>query len=194
MSLLRKLFGAPPTQPAARPYVDAGVRLTHRIVESLKLQGWEIGDQGIQPVYTQDEMDAINEGLARFQRLADSTMGGRAVFHPDAAGEVQRKCAGDALEELAGGTWKFSAKDTVPEDWRLRISTYLKAWACQLNPQVLLDMAEMLAHAGYKTEAKEALEVVLLFPSYSRRYFGSADTSELVNSIVEEATKTLLAL
>src|SRR5258708_18529851 len=139
-----------------------------------------MGAQGIQPVYTQDEMDAITKGLANFQRIADSTMGGRAVFHPDAVGEIQRKCTAEALEELADGTWKFSAKDTVPEDWRLRISTYLKAWACQLNPQVLLDMAEMLAHAGYKTEAKEALEVVLLFPSYSRRYFGSAEASELV--------------
>jgi len=174
--------------------VDAGVRLTHRIVQCLRLQGWEMTAQGIQPVYTQDEMDAISESLARFQRIADGTTGAKAVFHPDAIGEIQRKCAADALEELADGMWKFTAKDTVPEDWRLRVSTYLKAWACQLNPQVLLDMAEMLAHAGYKTEAREALEVVLVFPSYAHRYFGSADTSELVNSIVDEATRKILAL
>lgn len=168
--------------------------MTHRIVQCLRLQGWEMTAQGIQPVYTQDEMDAISESLARFQRIADGTTGAKAVFHPDAIGEIQRKCAADALEELADGMWKFTAKDTVPEDWRLRVSTYLKAWACQLNPQVLLDMAEMLAHAGYKTEAREALEVVLVFPSYAHRYFGSADTSELVNSIVDEATRKILAL
>ena len=139
-------------------------------------------------------MNAISESLARFQRIADGTMGDTAVFHPDAVGEVRRKCAADGLEELADCMWKFTAKDTVPEDWRLRISTYLKAWACQLNPQVLLDMAEMLAHAGYKTEAREALEVVLLFPKYAHRYFGKADTSELVSSIVGEATKRILAL
>ncbi|GEM_PF-2114129 len=149
--------------------------------------------QGIQPVYSQDEMNAVSESLARFQRIADGTSGGTAVFHPEAMGEIQRKCAAEALEELADGMWKFTAKDTVPEDWRLRISTYLKAWACQLNPQVLLDMAEMLAHAGYKTEAREALEVVLLFPSYAPRYFGSADTSELVNGIVGQATKKIVA-
>jgi len=33
-------------------------------------------------------------------------------------------------------------------------------------------MAEMLAMAGYKTEAKDALEVVLLFPTYAHKFFG----------------------
>lgn len=174
--------------------MDGGVLLTHRLVQSLSLQGWEMSAQGIQPVYTQAETDAISESIARFQRIADGTTGEKAVFHPAVIEEIQRKCAADGLEELADGMWKFTAQKTVPEDWRLRVSTYLKAWACQLNPQVLLDMAEMLVHAGYKTEAREALEVVLLFPSYAHRYFGSADTSELVNSIVDEATKKLLAL
>jgi hypothetical protein len=193
MSVLRKLFGASSPQTTPRPYVDAGVRLTHRVVQSLGLPGWETGAQGLQPIYTQDEMDAIGRSLAYFQITANNVMGGKAVFHPDATETIQRKCAAEALEELAGSGWSASA-DTPPQDWRWRTSTYLKAWACQLNPQVLLDLAGMLAGAGCKKEAKEALEVVLLFPSYAHRFFGGAEASELVNSIVEDAKKALIAL
>lgn len=187
MGLLEKLFGSP--QSPKKPYVEAGTHVTLRLVQSLSLQGWENG----LPSYTQDEMEAINHKLDMFQRMANEKMGGTAVFHPEVAEEIQRRFAAEGLEDLAGLGWKFTAKDTVPEDWKLRVSTYLKAWACKLNPQTFLDMAEMLNRAGYKTEAREAWEVVLLFPSYASRYFGS-DNRELTNQIVDEAKQALLVL
>jgi len=53
-------------------------------------------------------------------------------------------------------------------------------------------MAELLAKAGYKGEAKQALQVVLLFPSYADSYFGGAeDTSQLVSHIVDHAQEAL---
>lgn len=53
----------------------------------------------------------------------------------------------------------------------------------------------MLAEAGYKTEAKQALEVILLFPTYSHVYFSGADGSaELTNRIVKDAKDALNSL
>ncbi|HXN22855.1 MAG TPA: hypothetical protein VOA41_08960 [Candidatus Dormibacteraeota bacterium] len=97
-----------------------------------------------------------------------------------------------ALEDLAGQGWKFSDRSELPENWKARVSTYLKAWACYVNPEVLLLMGEMLSKAGYKTEAKETYSVVLLFPTYADTFFGSSDkTAELTSSIVRQAEGAL---
>ena len=107
--------------------------------------------------------------------------------------EVQRPIIAGALEQLAGSDWKYSEK--VPDKWKEACFTYLKAWACSLNPTVLSDMAELLVRAGYKGEAKQALQVVLLFPTYSREYFtGGTSGDELTRQIVEDAKKALAAL
>jgi hypothetical protein len=56
-------------------------------------------------------------------------------------------------------------------------------------------MAEALAKAGYKQEARRTYEVVLLFPRYAPRFFGTArDTAKLVEWTVEKALTALRGL
>jgi hypothetical protein len=189
MGLLDKLFAT--SKSIEKPYVDAGVRLTHKLVQSLQLDGWPNG----LPAYTRAEAEAIDAGLSRFQQIANEVMGGTAVFHPEAAEPIQRMQAAQALEDLAGQDWEFSDKSELPANWKARVSTYLKAWACHLNPDALLQMGEMLSKAGYKTEARESYSVVILFPTYAHIFFGGSDkTAELASSIVRQAEEALRSL
>ena len=57
----------------------------------------------------------------------------------------------------------------------------------------MIGLADLLTRAGYKTEAKEALQVVLLFPTYANSYFGS-DKPEATSLIVNNAQQVLLGL
>jgi hypothetical protein len=62
-------------------------------------------------------------------------------------------------------------------------------------PNCLIEMAEMLVKAGYKTKAKAALEVVVLFPSYAHKFFGGSDNNgALANGIVNQARERLQTL
>jgi hypothetical protein len=95
------------------------------------------------------------------------------------------------LQDFAARDWRFTEQKELPADWKLRVSTYLKAWACGLNPNCLIEMAEMLVKAGYKTEAKTALEVVLLFPTYAHKFFGGSEGSgALADGIVNQARES----
>jgi hypothetical protein len=188
MGFLSKLFG---TSKPGKPYVDAGMRLTHSLIQSLRLEGWE----NLLPVYSPAEIKDIEAELASFQRMADQQMGGKAAFHPEVIGEIQRPLIATALQNYAATDWRFTDMKELPADWKLRVSTYLKAWAGGLNPNCLIEMAEMLAKAGYKTEAKDALAVVLLFPTYAHKFFGGSDENgALTNSIVNQAEEALQTL
>ena len=188
MGFLSKLFG---TSKPAKPYVDAGMRLTHGLIQNLRLEGWE----NMLPVYSPGEIEVIERELASFQHIADDKMGGKAVFHPELIGQIQRPLIADALRKYAARDWRFTNKKELPADWKLRVSTFLKAWAGGLNPNCLLEMAEMLAMAGYKTEAKDALEVVLLFPTYAHKFYGGSDEDGvLANGIVNQAKEALQTL
>jgi len=188
MGFLSKLFG---TSKPAKPYVDGGMRLTHSLIQRLRLEGWE----NLLPVYSPGEIKIIEAELASFQRMADKQMGGKAAFHPEVIGEIQRPLIATALQNYAATNWRFTDKKELPADWKLRVSTYLKAWAGGLNPNCLIEMAEMLAMAGYKTEAKDALEVVLLFPTYAHKFFGGSDEGGvLANGIVNQAKEALQTL
>jgi len=188
MGFLNKLFG---TSKPAKPYVDAGKRLTYNLIQSMRLEGWE----NLLPVYSPEEIEVMEAGLASFQHMADEQMGGKAMFQPEFVGEIQRPLLADALQNYAARNWRFTDKQELPTDWKLRVSTYLKAWAGGLNPDCLIDMAQMLVKAGYKTEAKAALEVVLLFPTYAHKFFAGADADGvLTNGIVNQAREQLQAL
>ena len=122
--------------------------------------------------------------------MANEVVGGEARIHPEVVGPITRMQIAQALEELAGRDWKFTAE--LPKDWKARVSTYLKAWASNLSPSALKEMADMLAEAGYKTEAKQALEEILLFPTYAHVYFSGANRSaDLTNRIVKDAKDSL---
>lgn len=188
MGLLDKLFGA--TSVSKKPYVDGGVELTHKLVSTLALDGWSAGI----PQYTAEETEAINLNLANFQRTANEHAGKEVIFHPEFVTTIQRRLIAEGLEKLADGVWLFSG-DELPEDWKSRISTYLKAWAGKLSPDVLLKTARLLTLAGYKSEAKETLQVVLLFPSYAHKYFGGSSTSaQSADLFVQDAEKLLRTL
>jgi hypothetical protein len=162
-----------------KPYTDAGVALTYRLISSLNLTGW---NQGI-PIFTQIESEAIESRLGGFQRMANAEGGGEVVFHPDAAEKIQRQFGAEALKTLADGEWKFS--DSLPSTWREIVSTYLKAWAMNLDPMALVELSELLALASYKVEAREAAEIVVnLFPDYAPRFFAAADVGNKVTSQV----------
>jgi hypothetical protein len=58
MGLLSKLFGTAEKRPA-KPYVDAGMRLTQKLITSLRLAGWE----NLLPVYSPEEIEVIERQL-----------------------------------------------------------------------------------------------------------------------------------
>lgn len=133
-------------------------------------------------------MEAINRGLSGFQRMANEVIGGEARFYPEVVPELQRKVIAEALAELAGSSWKYS--DEIPTNWRKCVATYLKAWAAYLNPMVLLEVGELLAKAGYRSEARDTFRVVLLFPTYADKFFAGQQDSGLVDNIVSIAKKS----
>lgn len=174
MGWLSRMFGA---SPSPKAYVDAGVRLTHELVQSLDLEGWKHGPMML-PGYTAEETAAIESEMANFQRMADDVAteegghGTRMLFHPEGAEILERQLISQALEQLASmhsgfGDWDDPDKE-VPDDWRQSVSTYLKAWAANLSPSALLDMGNLLSRVGRKSEARKAFEIALLYPQYAK--------------------------
>lgn len=192
MGLLKALFGSP--KPKARPYVDEGFALTKKLITLFDLSDWAGGI----PTYTQREAKAIDRELRDFQRSADAEapLSGHKemLFHPEIVGPMERMFGAEALHRLAGPdvglSWELD--NHCPDDWKRRVSTYLKAWAMNLDPDVLLDMARLLAIAGYKTEAKQSAAIVAAwFPSYAPRFLSGAHDPELVANITARARELM---
>jgi hypothetical protein len=181
MSLFSKLLGKGKSQP----YVDAGMASTFKLCHSLNLPDWNDG----LPSYTAEEIAAIDRELSRFQQIANSELGGEAKFHPEVVPALQRLWAGEALTELARKKLMLQSEDT-PTDWKPIASTLLKAWASRLDPRTLLELADLLAKVGCKNEAREVLQVVLLFPTYAETLWGKSD-DKLLEGIVCEAKENL---
>lgn len=155
MGFLSKVFGVRKSKPL--PYLDAGIQLQCKLIQSLRLRGW----QNLLPVYTPEEEEAIPRGMAQFQQMANEEARGEALFHPDAIGAIQRQVAGQALEGLAERNLILTDTSELPNDWKERLSTYLKAWLCDLNPSAMRGVANLLSKAGYRAEANKALRVAL---------------------------------
>jgi hypothetical protein len=185
VGLLKALFGAP--NPPARPYLDQGLALTKKLIGLLGLSDWASDT----PQYTPEEMRAIDQGLRTAQRTADQVNDAR--LRSEIIDPMRRIEGAEALHDLAGRHWGISSE--CPDDWRERISTYLKAWAMQLDPDVLLDMSVLLAIAGCRGEAITAAQIVANhFPSYAPRYFGGTADQNLVAQIVASARETVLEI
>jgi hypothetical protein len=183
MGIFNRLFGIEKSK--AKPYADAGMALLYKLTASLNLSGWKDG----LPTYTQSEIEAIDRKMTSFQKMANHELGGNAGFHPSIVQELQRTLAAQALFELASGEWKFS--EEVPQDWRECVATYLKAWSGSLDPVALLELGDLLVKAGYRSEAKETFQVVLLFSTYAPTYYKGQQEAELVERIVGTATESL---
>ncbi len=136
------------------PYVEAGTNLRKRIVQALGLTGWERGDD---PSYTPEEAVAIQRSMTTFQATANQTLGGEVVFHPDFfKSGFPRHIAFQALEDLNEDL--MFGMNKLPENWKLRVSTYLKALSLRPNPLTLIRMADLLAMAGYKGGGERRLK------------------------------------
>jgi hypothetical protein len=170
MGLLKRLLN-PPT----KTYVEEGCRLTGKLVRLFNLTDWPTGV----PSYTAAEERAMEYGLQELRRSAGENY---EKVQPDAVPTLERIFVSDALQRLAGDSfprWEDRDDDKCPQDWKAKVSTYLKAWAMRLDPDVLLDLAGLLKLAGFKGEAKAAASIVAdWFPRYAPLYYGeSADTS-----------------
>jgi hypothetical protein len=187
MGLLRKILGL--ENKTAKPYIDAGMALIGELRVTLNVPGWK----DFVPSYTEEERLAIDRKLSGFQRIANEELGGEAKFHPDIIEPIQRQLISEALADLAGASWKFS--DDFPAKWRQCVSTYFTAWVATFDPLVLLDLGNLLVKAGYRTEAKEVFQVLLLFPTYADTYYGTFEgKTELVKDIVDLAKESLREL
>jgi hypothetical protein len=186
MSLFRRLF--PRRQQPAKPYVDVGTALAYSFVNTLGLPGWK----DFLPVYTAEELEAIDSGLLQFQNVADKTLGGGAVAHPDAVQELRRSLAASQLFEFAENSWRFV--DEVPVNWRGIASTYLKSWVGNLDPFALQGLGEFFVAAGHRAEAAETFKVILFFPSYANTFYYGKEDPDLVERIVNAARDSLSSL
>lgn len=171
-----------------KQYVDAGTALAFGLVKTLGLPDWK----DFLPVYTAEEVEAIDSGLSQFQNLADKTVGGETVFHPEAVPELRRSLVASQLFEFAEDSWRFL--DEAPTSWREIASTYLKSWVGSLDPLALQRLGELLVAAGYRTEAAATFRVILIFPSYANVFYGGEENLALVEQIVNEARDALSSL
>lgn len=183
-------------------YTDQGVLLTKRLIDLLELRDWKGG----LPIYRYEETRAIDREMGDFQLMADKEIGGKAGFHPDAVQVVLRISAAQGLADLADQDWLVLDEadnlkvDHFPSDWKDRISTYLKAWASGLDPDVLIHLSQLLILAGYKGEAKDILGLVLSdFPAFAPRFFAEAGLSPAqvklqVDAVSDRAWKVLRAV
>ena len=183
VELLHALIGT--AEKPMNPYLAAGIVLTHKLVTSLSLSGWEEPP----PKYTPDELEAIERRLSIFQQIANEEPDGEGTFHPSEAPQLERMLAGEALRELANRPWKYS--DEIPSNWKECVATYLKAWIAQPDPLILLDLGELLVRVGHISKAKESFDVILLFPAFADSFYEGQDAPELVDDIVRSAKEHL---
>lgn len=98
--------------------------------------------------------------------------------------------AGEALTDFARLKLLMFKSENTPTDWKPLASTFLKAWASILDPSTLLDLGDLLVKVGFKNEAKEVLQVVLLLPTYAETLWGE-NHEELAGSMVRLAKEAL---
>jgi len=116
-------------------------------------------------------------------------------FHPEMLGPMQRTFGSEALRGLAGpGIGSGRELDAIcPVNWKTRVSTNLKAWAMNLDPDTLVEMAQLLALAGYNSEGRQAAAIVATwFPCYAPRYFAGLNDPKLVAGVTERAREILV--
>jgi hypothetical protein len=173
-------------------YPDAGMQLLAKLIQQFSLPGWRAD---LVPTFSSDEAAAIDEGLARFQRLAESEVGegaqGSTYFHPEAAKEIQRMLSGEELIRYADAIWQFS--DELPSNWRIAASAYLKAWAVTLNPSALQNLGKLLAEAGHVEAARATFSVIIEVPHYAAKLWGDGQ-DELATRTVALALESIKEL
>lgn len=167
------------------------MRLLATLVKQVPLPGW---GADLLPVFSSEEIAVIEDGLSRFQRVADSEFEGSqggTYFHPEAAEAIRRMVTGDELISYANAIWQF--EDELPGNWRIAASAYMKAWAAMLNPTALQNLGELLAKAGENDAARATFSVILEVPNYAAKLWGEGH-DDLAEEIVAVARESLQEL
>jgi hypothetical protein len=157
---LSKLFNPRPSLPPKR-YVDSGYKQTAVVVNELYLTDWSLG----RPTTTAAENESFEKTLAKFasgsKALARQQGGEDIEYHPEFWERIQR-----VLLEFALTT--YAHQEVRDGRWKNGISAYLKAWAANLNPWMLLYASQTLASQGYLSSARGLLDTAALYASYVR--------------------------
>ena len=148
-------------KPQSISYFDAVRQLTMNLSRSIPLSEWATG---LPKNYTAQESDSIDS----VTRKLPGTPASRYVAEPlqnlvreIALIELARALKEDAWAELGDESWPSEIVEPIA-------SAYLKAWLCNSNPFVLLELADSIAANGHRSEAEEAIQAALKFPQYAR--------------------------
>jgi hypothetical protein len=199
-------------KPRVVPYYDACFALAYSLSRSIPLSEWAQkvpSGYGLrESMSISKTRRLVANGLIplareRRPRLSDASQFARGGYRPDVAAGVT-ECLQRLLSEIGLLTL---ARELITEDYdgwldenlleddlepgkhpigdiEDIVSAYLKAWLANLNPFVLLELANFLTDQGHLNEAKEALSAVETFPEYSKSkksdpYEGSAQAIAL---------------
>lgn len=155
--------------------MDEGFKLTKKLILLLHLSDWETGS----PVYTKQEASVVDGEWRDFQRMLNAEVRQRGKHAPEFL-EIQQTFGSESLRRLAGPSLGWEHDGDCPEDWKARISTYLKAWAMNQDPDALIEMAQLLGLAGYKAEARQCAAIVARwFPGYAQGFFSGTNHPKL---------------
>jgi hypothetical protein len=159
----RKRVASGGSAPEVKPYFDAFIGLAMRLSQSLSLSEWATG---FPETYTPEEAESIEATRQARSRLPYTTA---SRFVEEL---IQRQLCEIGLINWAGEQRTASYDEwgpDLPADQLESItSTFLKAWLCNSNPFVLLELADFLAEAGRMSEASETLNVTSKFPAYAK--------------------------
>lgn len=160
--------------PQATTYFNAFFLLAMNLSRSVPLKEWATGTPQDYNVLESISIEQAKDTMAKLPFTSKS----RYVLEPleKLVAEIGLINAARELRELSGQNWEneFLIEDEewgtdVPvEELEDMVSTYLKAWLCNSNPFVLIELAYLLIQVGRFAEAKEAIEVAQKFPSYAR--------------------------
>ena len=158
---LKKMFGG--SKPQTVPYFDAFFGLAMKLSRSLPLAEWATG---IPQSYSLEEAESI-EATRQARSSLEYTTASRHVEEPLQKLLCEIGLFNWAREERANSYDEWGP-ELPPENLESITSTFLKAWLCNSNPFVLLELADFLAEVGRFSEAREAAEVALKFPAYAK--------------------------
>ena len=161
-------------------YFDAVRNLAIKLSRSIPLSEWATE---MPRSYNLREIESINATQQACAKLAYTTAS-RYVEEP-----LQLLLSEIGLvnlaRELKMESYADWGDDLPAEALEPIVSAYLKAWLCNSNPFVLLELADSLTSAGKLADARAAVIAALLFPAYATSQ--KANECELVaQSIVWE--------
>ncbi len=151
------------TKKQTEPYFDAFLGFAMRLSQSIPLSEWATG---IPKDYALEESESI-EAVHRARQSLPYTTASRFVEEPLQKLICEIGLVNCAREDRTSSYDEWGP-DLPPERLESITSTFLKAWLCNSNPFVLLELADFLAVNDREREASEAVDVALRFPDFAK--------------------------